>query len=132
MIVLSINAYGQNRDLNTFEASVVKVYDGDTFTALVKVPNFRNTYSDFSTKKVKVRLHACDTYELMSQNSYDRYLAIKAREYTKRLLGEGVFNLRYVDKDRYKRLVCEVIFKDGSSLKEILRDADLLTGKYEN
>jgi len=118
--------------INSFTASYIKNYDGDTFTALVRYPNFRNTHDDWVYKKVKVRLHACDTYELRGTRDREKLLAFKAKMLTRDLLSDGNFILHYSDKDRYKRIVADVTLNDGRSLKEVLREQGLLTGKYEN
>ncbi|WP_461395495.1 thermonuclease family protein [Deferrisoma sp.] len=86
---------------------VVAVADGDTLTVLV------------GTEQVRVRLAGIDCPE--RRQPFGR----KAKEFASRLAFGQVVRVRGEDRDRYGRVVGEVILPDGRSLNRELVSAGL-------
>ena len=131
---LSFLCHSQNCTsfIHAYDAIYVSNYDGDTFRAIVRRPNNQMGGKSFRYSKRKIRLFACDTYELRSKDPNEKFLAYKAKRIVAHFLSKHKFVVVYKHKDRHGRWVCDVILEDGRTLESILRDQELLSGKYEN
>ncbi len=126
----------------TFDVEFISNNDGDTFYCYVYIPSNKRNGVDFRKKKVKCRLHQCDTFEFDYENEgcegldnkpfFDCVKGEAAYYYTKYFLENNLFNIKYHYKDKYGRWIVQVLFEDGSTLKDRLKELELLTGKYEN
>jgi endonuclease YncB( thermonuclease family) len=98
-----------NRTLSEYipqleEATVIKVYDGDTITVASHIPNTTND----TAYKFSVRLRGIDTPELRTKNADEKQIAYIARDILRtRILGKTV-QLSNISKGKYGRLVCDV------------------------
>lgn len=97
-------------------AKVVRVYDGDTFTADAE-PWPRITI------RVSVRLVGMDTPEIRGKCPEEKRLAIEAREALKTALGGigGEVMLQQVKRGKYSgRVVALVVNQDGRNVSEAM------------
>lgn len=127
LLILPFVLYSQT----ILEADFIRNYDGDTFTAFVKIPSKKRFY-DYDKRKLKCRLFRCDTYEIKDGDPHNRELAQAAKYFTQEKLSQNDFRLVYKGKDWHGRHLFEVLFEDGKTLKQLLKQKGLLTGKYEN
>lgn len=88
-----------------FRGDVTRVADGDTITVLLE-----------DDARIKVRLMGIDTPEL------NQPYGVEARDYlTQMILGQAI-TCACVKKDRYKRWVCQLIYKDEDVNWMLVRD----------
>ncbi len=92
----------------------VKNYDADTVTFNVKgVPKLFGG-------NIPVRLRGIDTPELRTKNICEKKAAVVARDFVnKALVGAKRIDLINVDRDKYFRILADVVV-DGGSLSELL------------
>lgn len=126
-LFLSLPCFSQ---LYKFPAKLVRVIDGDTFWVKIKMP--KTSGSGFTYKKIKIRVYSCDTYELKSRNPQDKVKAYEAKNFTNFVLSNYTFTVQWKDFDRYDRWVAKIDIKQTYTLKELLKQKGLLTGKYEH
>lgn len=101
-----------------YRATATKVYDGDTFTALVDL-GFRVSCT------ISVRVLGVDTPEMKDPDPEKRAAAKKAQQFTEGLLlGKQFLIESYKDRESFARWVCAV-WIDGSRLDDMLIDAGL-------
>ena len=95
-------------------ATVIRVYDGDTFTANARRwPRI--------TIRVSVRLEGLDTPEIQGKCEEEKRLAIQAREALKELLGGigATVSLGQIKRGKYSgRVIAQVKNKDGDGVIE--------------
>jgi micrococcal nuclease len=100
-------------------ASVRTVYDGDTF---------RVNISDWPAvvgESMPVRIKGVDTPELRGKCQSEKDAARAAKQFSVARLGEGeLIELRFIERDKYFRLLAEV-WIDGVSLGAQLLNAGL-------
>ena len=101
-------------------------YDGDTIT--VDIPRVHPLLG----KKISVRVAGVDTPEIKSENSCEKKKAKLAKKFTAELLKKSYrIDLKNVRRDKYFRIVADVIF-DGKSLsKYLLKTKDKLAVPYD-
>ena len=88
----SLNGY------KTF-AKCVHAYDGDTIHVVFKMPNSNDCY------KWVVRMMGIDTPEIKTKNTYEKQLAIKARDFLRELILDKIIIVECLDFDKYGRLL---------------------------
>ena len=100
-------------------ATVVSVYDGDTFTADVDIwPGL--------TWQGGVRVDGVDIPEIRGGCDTEKQLALDAREHARTLLERGGVTLHDVRRGKYAgRVVARVILSDGTDLADALIEAGL-------
>lgn len=108
-------------------ATVVSVYDGDTFT--VSIPDCPAVVCE----AIPVRVRDVDTPEIRGKCEAEKALAIEARDFTRSHL-PGTVTLISVERGKYFRLVADVEI-NGKLLSDMLIEAGLAkrwTGKKES
>lgn len=94
-------------------AIVISTYDGDTFTAETRI-----WLGQVLT--TSVRLDRVDTPEIRGKCQLEKDLAIKARDRSIELTGDGVI-LRNIRSGKYaKRVVADVYLPNGQGLADVL------------
>jgi len=88
----SLNGY------KTF-AKCVHVYDGDTVHVVFKMPSSNDCY------KWVIRIMGIDTPEIKSKNTYEKQLAVKARDFLRNLILDKMIIIECLDFDKYGRLL---------------------------
>jgi micrococcal nuclease len=103
-----------------FEATVLKVIDGDTIDLDVDL-GFK------IRKKVRARLARINCAELNSSDTNDKEKAVAAKQYLSKLLGAGaqVF-VRSLALDIYGRSIAEV-FLNTANVSDLMLDSGLAT-----
>ncbi|TLU65715.1 thermonuclease family protein [Thalassotalea litorea] len=95
-------------------ASIVNVYDGDTFRANIA------HWPDVIGNNTPIRINAVDTPEIRGKCAAEKQLAIQARDFTReQLLKAELIELRNIERGKYFRLVADV-YLDGQSLAQQL------------
>jgi micrococcal nuclease len=99
-------------------AKVCKVYDGDTFTILVKFPHNKEEVYRYS-----VRVRGIDCPELRTLDKDEKEIAILARDFVIEKFKEvnNIVKLNNISYDKYGRLCADVYIKD-LLLKDMLLD----------
>jgi len=102
---------------NFKNAKAISVYDGDTFK--VNLP----CSTDVLCKKMGIRVYGVDTPEKRGSLPKEHALALKAKEFTKEFVKDGV-DLEHCIRGKYFRLVCKVkahgIYLNQALVKEKL------------
>ena len=98
----SLNGY------KTF-AKCVHVYDGDTIHVVFKMPNSNECY------KWIIRMIGIDTPEMKTKNTYEKQLAIKARDFLRNLILDKIIVIECLDFDKYGRLLGD-IYSEGNDM----------------
>ena len=98
---------------------IIKVIDGDTFRVDI------NELPDIIGKNIRIRILGIDAPEINGKCSFEKELAIKARDFVQILLdnADSVI-LKNLDRGNFFRLLAEVIV-DGKNLGELLIAKDL-------
>ena len=103
---------------DNFEAvKIISVYDGDTFK--VDLP----CTQDIFCKDIAVRIKGIDTPEIKTKNSCEKQKAKEAQTLTKQLLKSGTVVLQNCQRDKYFRVLCDVVIlqqNQGLNLAEEL------------
>ena len=96
-----------------YEATVVAVYDGDTFTVDVALwPGL--------TWRGKVRVRGVDTPEIQTKSKREKRRALLARDFVRSRIGKTVFLENVTWGNFAGRVVATVRLPDGSNLAKIL------------
>lgn len=95
----------------TFTAKIVKVYDGDTVTAIFK---YNEIYY-----KWNCRLNCIDTPELKTKNIDEKLSAIKAKNYLSEKILNKIVMLHCNDFDKYGRLLVIVEY-DNTNINNLM------------
>ena len=92
--------------LNSYicDAKIIKVYDGDTVTAIFEYKN--------ELYKWSCRLLGIDTPEIKSKNENEKNLAIIARDALNNKIANKVVKLHCFDFDKYGRILVEIYLDD--------------------
>ena len=85
-------------------ARVASIYDGDTITAIFKLPNDSVYY------KWNCRLYGIDTPELKTGNNKEA--GLKARDFLREKILDKVVKLSCGEFDKYGRLLVNIIYED--------------------
>ena len=88
----SLNGY------KTF-AKCVHAYDGDTVHVVFKMPHSNDCY------KWVIRIMGIDTPEIKAKNTYEKQLAVKARDFLRELILDKIIIIECLDFDKYGRLL---------------------------
>ena len=80
-------------------AKCVHVYDGDTVHVVFKMPNSNDCY------KWIIRMMGIDTPEIKAKNTYEKQLAVKARDFLRDLILDKIIIIECLDFDKYGRLL---------------------------
>ena len=104
--------------LNIYAARITNVYDGDTFTATIKLG------FNCLIQNAKIRLYGVDTPEV---RGVEKEYGIKVRDIVRDLILNQDVILLYEGKGKYGRFLCRII-------SERIKDGDLssflLTNQY--
>lgn len=65
-------------------------------------------------ENIPIRVNRIDTPEIRGKCDYEKHLAIKAREFTKAFLIDGVIELRNIRRGKYFRIAADVYVNDVS------------------
>ncbi|MBN0919031.1 thermonuclease family protein [[Mycoplasma] gypis] len=141
-----------------YEGEVVNVFDGDTYTLKIKVPN-PNKPNEFSTQKVKVRSWGIDTPETESDkvqrvSQKEQSFSDRDTEFAKSLLTphRKVILIADLNVKSYDRVIGITLFSDKENPESLsdynhifeiemlyngftvsrINSTDVSTGKYEN
>lgn len=102
-------ALGRASRLGPFPATLLRVIDGDTIVAEVRLGG--------ETLTTRVRLRGIDAAELSATCAEERDLALAARGALARFLGAGAITLTEVGSDKYAgRIVARVLTKTGADV----------------
>lgn len=103
------------------EGTVIKVYDGDTFTIAAKLP-----YSESPLYRISVRLKGINCPELHSKNEAEKKCAhIAQAELSNFILGKKVV-LKNVENEKYGRMLADV-YVNGYYLNNHMLEKRLAT-----
>jgi endonuclease YncB( thermonuclease family) len=94
---------------------VIKVYDGDTFTLVSKLP-----YLDSPVYRFSVRLLGIDCAELKSKDETEKSCAIAARDELTRMVLNKYVTLHNVQTEKYGRILANVYVDDLNVNKHML------------
>ena len=104
----SLNGY------KTF-AKCVHAYDGDTINVVFKMPNSNDCY------KWVIRINGIDTPEIKTKNTYEKQIALKARNFLRELILDKIIVIECLDFDKYGRLLGNIYIEENEmSLSNIM------------
>lgn len=100
--------------------SVSSVTDGDTFKVnlLCNIPTL--------CKALPVRVQGVDSPEFKTKDSCEKKKAKEAKLFTRQFLNGGIVSLRKCKRDKYFRLLCDVVVIDNQTKVENSLSAALL------
>ena len=87
---------------------VIKVYDGDTITALCPVLNSNNK----QIYKFSIRIRGIDCPELRTTNVTEKEISQKARRFVNERLMHKLVRFTNVSFDKYGRILCNVFINN--------------------
>ena len=96
-------------------ANVVKIYDGDSLTVILK---YKNNFNKF-----RIRLAEIDTAEIKSKNIKEKEHAEKALEFVKNYINNKIIFLKCKKNDKFGRTLAFIYKSDKNneiSLNELL------------
>ena len=100
-------------------SKVISVYDGDTFRVNI------DSLPPIVGKNIPIRVNGVDTPEIQGKCQYEKYLALKARDFVRdRLANAKEIKLTNLQRGKYFRVVANVLV-DGVSLEQELLDNKL-------
>ena len=99
--------------IGVFLATVLSVYDGDTFTA--RIPVWDNV-----EVVTAVRIRGIDTPEIRGKCAAEKAAAVKARTRLVELLASGQVSLLHVEPDKYGGRVDADVSVGGSPVAAVL------------
>lgn len=105
------------------QATVVKVYDGDSLTLAW-------TDSDQGNVRLSCRLRGIDTPELRGSSEHEKKLAVRARDRLHSKVMGRVVTIRLPGKDKYGRLLAHLETDDCASLAEYMLEDRQLCRPY--
>lgn len=97
----------------TFEAKVVKVYDGDTITVVFMI---LGEYYKFN-----IRMDGYDSPEIRSKNIDEKKWAIASRDFLTSLIMDKIILLRCKDYDKYGRIL-GIVELNGIDINKTMLD----------
>jgi len=86
---------------------VIKVYDGDTFTIVSKLP-----YQDSPIYRFSVRLNGIDSPEIKGKTDNEKELARKSRDALSGLIMGKIVTLKKTSLEKYGRVLADVYIDD--------------------
>ena len=86
---------------------VIKVYDGDTFTMISKLPHTEGPIYRFS-----VRMNGIDSPEIKGKTANEKELAKKSRDALSNLILGKIVVLKNVSTEKYGRILADVYLGD--------------------
>jgi endonuclease YncB( thermonuclease family) len=89
-------------DGQTFLAKCVKVYDGDTITAVFAIK------TDEPCFKFSIRLAGVDTPEMRSHDENEKKMAIEARDFVRGRILDKLITIKCGKFDKYGRLLGDI------------------------
>ena len=104
-------------------AEIVDVHDGDSVTALMKVPIIDGLYL------WKCRLNGLDTPELTSKDPIEKQHAIEARDFLKILILNKTVSIKCHKFDKYGRLLVNIYTTDPENEQNTIDISQLLISK---
>ena len=90
---------------NTKKVKLISIHDGDTFK--VNLP----CKEKLLCKNISVRVKGIDTPEIKTKNIREKEKALSAKLFTEQFLCSGEIILKNCTRDKYFRLVCDVVIK---------------------
>lgn len=106
------------------QATVVKVYDGDSLT-------LGWTNSERKNVRLSCRLRGIDTPELRGSSEHEKRLAIRARDRLFSKVMGMVVTIRFPGKDKYGRLLANLETDDCASLAEYMLEDRQVCRPYQ-
>ena len=107
----------QQKDMANFDnASLISVYDGDTF--YIDIPSCD---IDIFCKHISVRVRGVDCPEMKGGTAKTKARAKQAKEFSERFLKSGKILLYNCGRDKYFRLLCDVEVNGQSLGEELLK-----------
>ena len=82
---------------------VIKVYDGDTFTMISKLP-----YSEGPIYRFSVRINGIDSPEIKGQTNNEKELAKQSRDALSNLILGKIVTLKNTTTEKYGRILADV------------------------
>ena len=82
---------------------VIKVYDGDTFTMISKLP-----YSEGPIYRFSVRMNGIDSPEIKGQTNNEKELAKQSRDALSNLILGKIVTLKNITTEKYGRILADV------------------------
>lgn len=86
---------------------VIRVYDGDTFTMISKLPHTEGPIYRFS-----VRMNGIDSPEIKGKTTNEKELAKKSRDALSKLILGKIVILKNVSTEKYGRILADVYIGD--------------------
>ena len=86
---------------------VIKVYDGDTFTIISKLP-----YQESPIYRFSVRLNGIDSPEIKGKTDNEKVLARKSRDALSQLIMGKIVTLKNTSVEKYGRVLADVYLQD--------------------
>ena len=99
--------------INTY-AKIVKVYDGDSVTAVFK---YYDTYFKFN-----VRMYGYDSPEMRTVNKVEKKYAILSRDYLRSLILSKIVYLKCLGSDKYGRILGDVYLLNDENIVDMSRN----------
>ena len=108
----------QQKDMANFDnASLISVYDGDTF--YIDIPSCD---IDVFCKHISVRVRGVDCPEMKGGTVETKARAKQAKEYSERFLKSGKILLYNCGRDKYFRLLCDVKVNKRNLAQELIKN----------
>jgi len=82
---------------------VIKVYDGDTFTMISKLP-----YSEGPIYRFSVRMNGIDSPEIKGKTNNEKELAKQSRDALSNLILGKIVTLKNITTEKYGRILADV------------------------
>jgi len=86
---------------------VIRVYDGDTFTMISKLP-----YTEGPIYRFSVRMNGIDSPEIKGKTTNEKELAKKSRDALINLILGKIVTLKNVSTEKYGRILADVYIGD--------------------
>ena len=86
---------------------VIRVYDGDTFTMISKLPHTEGPIYRFS-----VRMNGIDSPEIKGKSTNEKELAKKSRDALSNIILGKIVTLKNVSTEKYGRILADVYIGD--------------------
>lgn len=86
---------------------VIRVYDGDTFTMISKLPHTEGPIYRFS-----VRMNGIDSPEIKGKTTNEKELAKKSRDALSNIILGKIVTLKNVSTEKYGRILADVYIGD--------------------
>jgi endonuclease YncB( thermonuclease family) len=86
---------------------VIRVYDGDTFTMISKLP-----YTEGPIYRFSVRMNGIDSPEIKGKTANEKELAKKSRDALINLILGKIVTLKNVSTEKYGRILADVYIGD--------------------